>query len=180
MPFSGGQGLTAGTSQTPAWNDASRWNTISDESAPAGTIAMPSQSTVGSATSSYDPPLTADRTSLPVSAYPTTPYAAGYEALRPNPGYYGVDAAAQATPNQAMAIGQASEYRATPPRDTRTDAAAGYQGGASAAPYYNVQSSSQASGVGPAAGEPGVARLQGVIENSTNRPSSDTARPSLH
>jgi hypothetical protein len=111
----------------------------------------------------------------PAAVTPSAPYgapvAASYQAVAAQPGYYATTN--QAVPNQAMAIqpSAASAYPNYPQTaGAAVNPATAFAGAANAAASLNTY------GV-PA--EPGVARLQGVIEKSTQRPSYDSARSSL-
>lgn len=111
----------------------------------------------------------------PPSPNPSTPYAApamgGYQPAPTQPGYYG--AASQAVPNQALALqpnASTPSYPSyAPPASTAGSSAPAFAGAANTGASLNAT---------PTA-EPGVARLQGVIEKSTQRPSYDSSRPSL-
>ncbi len=111
----------------------------------------------------------------PPAVTPSAPYgapvAASYQTVATQPGYYATTN--QAVPNQAMAIqpGVTPAYPNYPQTaDASANPAAAFAGAANTAASLNAY--------GPSA-EPGVARLQGVIEKSTQRPSYDSARSSL-
>jgi len=101
----------------------------------------------------------------PPSASPSATYEApgiGYQPAPIQPGYYAPPA--QPMPNQAMSLGA----NGNPPTSYYPPAA--FAGAANTPANLNTYGQST---------EPGVARLQGVIEKSTQRPSYDTSRSSL-
>jgi hypothetical protein len=104
----------------------------------------------------------------PPAANPSTPYAGsvtgGYQPAATQPGYYGPNA--QALPNQALAL-QPNANTPAYPQTAPGSVAPAFAGAANTAASLNPTV------------EPGVARLQGVIEKSTQRPSYDSSRSSL-